>query len=170
MGEESGSRFAFGRKSFLLWVVLFSASVFFLIDEGDEVSLAAWVLLVAAICLPSLLYQDVKLRRRTVDLLTKGVSLESYSYKRQTRVVRAIAFLGVAGLLGPLILLGVIPSDVWFGSLVGILDGWLLYLILLNTGIWLWERRHLGILYRFELWNGAGVTQVGLRFRKHGGA
>ena len=170
MNGEALNRFALGRKSFALWLVLFSASILLLIAEGDKVSLTASIVLLGAICVPSLLYQDAKFRRRTVDLLTKGVSLESYSYSRQIKLIGTITLLGFAALVGPVIMLGFVPADVWLGALIGTLDGWLLYLILFNADIWLWERRHVGFLYRVEFWNGTNVTHVGLKFRRHNNA
>lgn len=164
--EDSTRRFAFGSKSFAFWVVLILLSVLLLIEEGDAISAIVWSLTLSMICVPLLLYRRIRLRARENELLTKGVSLDAYDYGRQRRVIGTITLLGFAGMLAPLILLGFIPVSVWFGSLIGLLDGWLLNLVLFNVAIWVWERQQGGILYHLELWNGSRVTHVGLKFQR----
>lgn len=166
MTQEQLNRFAFGSKSITLWAILVSVSVLVLIYAGDLVSVTTWAVLLTTICIPALLYQHLRFKGRVKDLLTKGVSLQSYSYKRQSRFVAIVACLGFVGLVAPLIFSGFMSADVWLGCLIGILDGWLMYLTLFTIGIWLWERKHLGVLYRLELWNGRTVTHIGLKFQK----
>ena len=166
MGQEEANRFAFGSKSLVLWVTLLSVSGLVLLYAGDLVSLTTWILLLIVVCVPALLYHYLNFKRRAEDLLTQGVSLQPYSYTRQIRLIAVIAILGFGGLVAPLILSGFISADIWLGSLVGVLDGWLTYLTLFTVYVWIWERRHLGVLYRFEVWDGRSVTHVGLKFQK----
>jgi hypothetical protein len=166
MNEESMRRFAIGSKSFAFWLVLILLSLLLLIEEGDEISAIVWSSCMSAICVPLLTYQCIRFRKRQFDFFKKGVSLESYDYGRQIRLIEIITFVAFAGMVAPLILSGLIPATVWFGALIGLVDGWVLYLILFNATIWLWERKHDGVLYRLELWNGSRVTHTGLKFQQ----
>ena len=166
MNDESMRRFAIGSKGFAVWFVLIVVSLLLLIEEGDEISAIVWTLCTSGICVPLLTYQCIRFRKRQFDFLKKGVSLESYDYRRQTRLIEIITFVAFAGMVAPLILSGLIPATVWFGALIGLLDGWMLYLILFNAALWLWERKHDGIIYRLELWNGTRVTHIGLKFQQ----
>jgi ABC-type Fe3+ transport system permease subunit len=166
MNEEAMRRFAIGSKGLAFCLVLILVSLLLLIEEGDEISAMVWSLCISAICVPLLTYQRIRFGKRQSDLLKKGVNLESYDYGRQRRLIEIITVTAFAGMVAPFVLSGLIPATVWFGALIGLLDGWMLYLILFNAIVWLWERKHDGVLYRLELWNGSRVTHIGLKFQQ----
>jgi|SRR5579875_715448 len=164
--NRDSTRYVARNRSLVFWILLITLSIFLILDVSDLNTGIFWIFTFGIFLSLLLAYRISRFREKTQDLLTKGKSLSAYSYKSQQRNFVYLLILTAVAFLAPFFLAGALGFQMWFGSLLGIVDGWIGQLLLYNLYLRSWERNHKGTLYRLETWSGPKVTQTGLEFSR----
>src|SRR5271166_399881 len=155
-----------GTKSLAYWIVLLGLSFFLVLTVGDSSSAMIWITFLGGLSLISFLYRKHSFSKNSQELLNRGRSMSPYDRRRQHRVLILLMMITVVAFFAPLFLSAALNFSVWFGSLVGIIDGWILGLLSFNLFLLYWESKNYGKLYVVEEWSGSILTERGLAFIK----
>jgi hypothetical protein len=156
------------RGSRIFWGVLIVLSIVPILAVRDTYSLLSWIVSFAALGGVVLFLRIGHFSRSIDNLLKKGQSLEPYSYARQTQKLILVFIFVLIAFFGPLLLTDVVGFSIWVGVLVGVLDGWMLQLLVYSLYLSRWQIKQKGKLYSVQIWNGTKVQYTGLSFEKEG--
>ena len=133
--------------------------------QAGEAALVTGLLVFTIIGLPRFL----EFRNISKDLLSSGVSTRKRAIGK-SELVRATlgTIFYMATILAPLILLFLLPTDVWFGSVFGLIAGFSASQLLFTLRVRLWERARGVRLRKFTVWeydenNRRVITEFGVR-------
>jgi len=164
MKEESGA--VAGTKSLSYWTILLLLSVFLLYIAGDAGASITWLLSAGFLSLVGYYYRVNSFAKSSSQLLSTGLAVAPYDRKRQHTMLFISMGVTFIAFFAPLFLSSVLSFSVWFGSLIGIIDGWILGLLSYNLYLLFWQKRNGGKLYVVDEWNGSNLTGRGLSFTR----
>jgi hypothetical protein len=162
MNEES--RAVAGTFSLAYWTALLLMSALLILLTGDLGAAVIWIVVTIFLCLAALYYRSRLFLRNAGELLVTGRVVSAYDLKRQHGLLLILLILTAAAFFIPLFLSSSLTSSVWIGSLIGVIDGWILGLLLYNLFLIRWQKKNKGELFILETWNGNKVTHLGLSF------
>jgi hypothetical protein len=158
-------RLAHKSGSMVYWFCLLLASLLFLTFTGFGI-IALWSVFFVLTLIPSFLFRTRDFAKLAKRLLGEGEVLKPYDYAKQTKTLLTLLFLGVLALIAPLFLTQVLSVKLWFGTLLGVINGWLAQQLLFNLYLMVWERKHKGFVYKVNIWKGSKVVQTGFTFTR----
>jgi len=164
MKEES--RAVASTFSISYWSFLLILSLFLIALTDDYVSTLVWAGFMFVLSFAAWGYRSRIFLRHSQELLVKGQVTSPYDLRRQHSLLIMMVALTIAAFFVPLLLSAALNSSVWIGSLLGVIDGWVLGLFLYNLFLLRWQKRNRGELFILEAWNGSRVTHLGLSFTK----
>ena len=158
------AKVAASARSMIFWCILLLMSLFLVIDSGDSLALAIWSLATAGIGFFAFLVRARSFGRNSDKLLKSGEVVRPYDHSSQVKKLVAIMLMTGAAFMAPLFLAAALTFGSWLGSLLGIIDGWVIGILLYNAYLLGWQNKHRGKLYTLQKWNGRTVTHTGLSF------
>ncbi|MFI5421003.1 MAG: hypothetical protein ACHQ1H_08555, partial [Nitrososphaerales archaeon] len=133
-------------------------------------ALIVWASFTIFLSLAALSYRSQLFLKSSDELLRKGQVTVPYDLRRQHKLLIILIGLTAIAFFAPLLLSSALNSSAWVGSLLGVIDGWILGLLLYNLFLSRWQKRNNGELFILQTWNGNKVTHLGLSFLKRGNA
>jgi hypothetical protein len=166
MKEES--RAVANTLSLAYWSALLLMSALLIALTSDLGAAIIWAVFTTFLSFAALYYRSHLFLKNSRELLTRSQVVNPYDLKRQHNLLLVLILLTVAAFFVPLFLSAALNSSVWIGSLVGVIDGWILGLLLYNLFLYRWQKKNNGELFILETWNGNKVTHLGLTFVRRG--
>jgi|SRR5579872_1537760 len=166
MKEES--RAVASNFSLAYWSALLLLSALLIALTGDLSAAIIWLVFTIFLSLAALYYRSRLFSKNAEELLSRGQVASPYDLKRQHSLLIILILSTAVAFFVPLFLSAALSSSVWIGSLIGVIDGWILGLLLYNLFLIRWQRRNDGELFILETWNGNEVTHLGLSFVRKG--
>jgi positive regulator of sigma E activity len=157
-----------GGKSLIFWVVLLLLSAFLILDSEQLGAIEIWSAFALVIGLAAVYYRIRKFTKSSNDLLQRGESSTPYDHRRQFRTLLLVVFLTPIAFFFPLLLASELSFGFWLGSILGILDGWVLGILLYNFYLFNWQKTNKGKLFVLQKWDGSRVTHLGMTFVRYG--
>jgi len=164
MKEEA--RAIASNRSLGYWVVLLALSILLVLVGGDLGADVIWILFVGIVLIIGFSYRTRAFLKGSKELLSNGKITTPYDIRRQHRILIFLMLATFAAFFVPLFLSAALTFALWFGSLLGIIDGWILGLVSYNLFLINWQRNNDGKLYVLEEWNGSVLTERGFSFSK----
>jgi hypothetical protein len=162
MKEES--RAVAGSFSLAYWSALLLMSVLLIALTADLGAAIIWGIFTLFLGLFALYYRSRLFLKNAGELLTRGQVASPYDLRRQHSLLIVLLILTAVAFFLPLFLSAALSSPVWIGSLIGVIDGWVLGLLMYNLFLARWQKKNHGELFILETWNGNKVTHLGLSF------
>jgi hypothetical protein len=166
MKEES--RAVASTFSLAYWSALLLMSGLLIALIADPSAVIIWGVFTLFLSFAASYYRTRAFLKSSRELLTKGQVASPYDLKRQHKLLLLLILLTVAAFFVPLFLSAALDSSLWIGSLLGVIDGWILGLLLYNLFLFRWQKKNNGELFILETWTGNKVTHLGLTFAKRG--
>ena len=156
------------RFSLTYWTFLLVLSGALIALTEDPTAALVWVLFMLFLSISATGFRIQTFLKRANDLLHKGQVTSPYDLRKQHKLVILLMLLTAAAFFAPLLLSAALNSSTWIGSLLGVIDGWILGLLLYNAYLSYWQKKNNGELFILETWNGNKITHKGLAFSKRG--
>lgn len=154
--------------SLAYWIFLVALSTLLIVVVSDFVALIVWGSFAILLSLGALFYRRRLFLRSSSELVKTGQVVTPYDLRRQHTLLLMLIVLTAVAFFAPLLLSAALDSAVWIGSLLGVIDGWILGLLFYNLFLFRWENKNEGELFILQTWNGNKVTHLGLSFSKRG--
>ncbi len=164
--SEDRRRYGAKMLSVGFWLSMLLLSVLLLDLAFDFQLIAVWGLCFGVVFAVLTGSRIRKFNSVSENLLSQGQELSKYDYKTQHRKVMLILALAVVVIIAPFALAGALGAAIWFGSILGLTDGWVGQLAVYNIYLRVWERKYHGELYSLNVWSGTKVTHTGLQFSR----
>jgi len=164
MKEEA--RAIASNRSLGYWFVLLSLSILLVFVAGDLGADIIWISFVGIASIIGFFYRTDSFLKNSNELLRNGKITTPYNIKRQHRILIVLMLATLAAFFAPLFLSVALNFELWFGSLLGIIDGWILGLFSYNLFLINWQKKNDGKLYVLEEWNGSTLTERGFSSTK----
>jgi hypothetical protein len=166
MKEEA--RAIASNRSLGYWAVLLALSILLVLVAGEVGAGIIWLSFVGIVSIIGFSYRRNSFLKGSKELLSNGKITTPYDIKRQHRILILLMLATFAAFFVPLFLSAALNFALWFGSLLGIIDGWILGLFSYNLFLINWQKKNDGKLYVLEEWTGSTLTEKGFSFIKSG--
>jgi len=157
-----------GPRSLAFWSVLLLLSAYLIADSEILSAIEVWALIVAIIGLIALYYRVGKFSKNSSELLMAGETSAPYDHRKQFRTLLLVVFMTPVAFFLPLLLASRLSFGLWLGSILGVIDGWVLGILLYNLYLLDWQRKNSGKLFVLQRWDGRQITHMGMSFVRNG--
>jgi len=153
-----------GSRSMIFWCILLVLSILLIVDSGSLEAILAWSACASSVGFVGLLFRLRKFLKNSDELLRTGESTRPYDHGKHFRTLILFLFLTPLAFFAPLFFAAQLSFGLLLGSLLGVIDGWVLGLLLYNFYLISWQKKNKGNLFIFQKWSGREVTHLGLSF------
>jgi hypothetical protein len=157
-----------GKRSLAFWSVLLLLSGYLILDSEILSAVEIWAFVVALIGFVALYYRVGKFSRNSSELLVAGETSAPYDHRKQFRTLLLVVLMTPVAFFLPLLLASGLSFGLWLGSTLGVIDGWVLGILLYNLYLLNWQNKNSGKLFVLQRWDGRQITHMGMTFVKNG--